>query len=164
MISHKYFSDLISYPRAKQACSCLDPELRRALHLVQCSNDAVLKVLISFEPKALHFHFALGPAIMWKALTPAIQASSCLQTGLTHSHSCPRSCPVAAPSFFWESSLVRGLLGCFLLLSLPSRGAFSDYHVFSVTSPQTPEHSFRVCVSAQCYAVDLLECNWFLPL
>lgn len=79
MISHKYFSDLISYPRAKQACSCPDPELRRALYLVQCSNDAVLKVLISFEPKALHFHFALGPAIMWQALTPAIQASSCLK-------------------------------------------------------------------------------------
>ena len=85
MISHKYFSDLISYLRANQACSCPDPELRRALHLVQCSTDAVLKVLLSFEPKALHFHFALGPDIMWQALTPAIQASSCLQTGLTHS-------------------------------------------------------------------------------
>lgn len=112
MISHKYFSDLISYLRANQACSCPDPELRRALHLVQCSTDAVLKVLISFEPKALHFHFALGPDIMWQAPTPAIQASSCLQTGLTHSHSCLRNRPVAAPSFFWESSLVRGLLGC----------------------------------------------------
>lgn len=106
MISHKYFSDLISYLRANQACSCPDPELRRALHLVQCSTDAVLKVLISFEPKALHFHFALGPAIMWQAPTPAIQASSCLQTGLTRSHSCLRNWPVAAPSsekaHLWE--------------------------------------------------------------
>ena len=34
--------------------------LQRALHLVQCSDVTILKVLVIFEQRSLHFHLALG--------------------------------------------------------------------------------------------------------